>query len=43
MRKLNLTIATVALIAFTTLLLSSCHRNTCPTFSKADQNTAEKA
>ena len=43
MRKLNLTIVTVALIAFTTLLLSSCHRNTCPTFGEADQNTEEKA
>jgi len=43
MRKLNLTIATLALVAFTTILLSSCHRNTCPTFGQAtDTCTQEK-
>lgn len=43
MRKLNIAVATVALVAFTTLLLSSCHRNTCPTFGQADEVAQEQA
>ena len=42
MRKLNLAIATVALVAFTTILLSSCHRNTCPTFGEVEQCSQER-
>ena len=42
MKKLNITIATVVLVAFTTILLSSCHRNTCPTFGEVTQSTHEK-
>ena len=43
MKKLNITIVTIALVAFVTIALSSCHRNTCPTFGEADQSTQEKA
>jgi len=43
MKKLNLAIATLALVTITTILLSSCHRNSCPTFGEADQNTEERS
>lgn len=43
MKKLNLTIATIALVAVLTLVLSSCHRNTCPTFNKVDVETEVRA
>lgn len=39
MKKLNITIATIALVAFVTIALSSCHRNTCPTFNKVEVET----
>ena len=43
MRKLNLAIATLALLTITTVLLSSCHRNTCPTFSNSSQDTEQNS
>lgn len=39
MKKINVTIATIALVLFTTVLLTSCHRNTCPTYGKVDTNS----
>lgn len=36
MKKLNVTLASLALVAFITILLSSCHRNTCPTWNKVE-------
>lgn len=43
MKKLNTTIATVVLVAFVTIMLSSCHRNTCPTFNKVDVKSEVRA
>lgn len=41
MKKLNLAIA-IAIIT-TTILLSSCHRNSCPTFGEAEQDTEQRS
>lgn len=43
MKKLNLTIVTIAFVAFITIALSSCHRNTCPTFNKVDVESEVRA
>ncbi len=43
MKKLNITIATIVLAAFVTIMLSSCHRNTCPTFNKVEVESEVRA
>lgn len=43
MRKLNIAIATLAFLTITTILLSSCHRNSCPTFGDSNQDTEQRS
>ncbi|MGB0886062.1 MAG: hypothetical protein ACPGVH_06375 [Chitinophagales bacterium] len=39
MKKFNITLAAIIFTAVLTLTLSSCHRNTCPTWNKVDVDT----
>ncbi len=41
MKKLNITLATMVLTVILTVLLSSCHRNTCPTFGQTNDTCTE--
>lgn len=43
MKKVNITILSLAFVAFVTIALSSCHRNTCPTFNKVEVEAPVKA
>lgn len=43
MKKINITIVTLVFVAFVTIALSSCHRNTCPTFNKVEVEAPVRA
>ena len=42
MKKLNTIIVSLTIVALTTLLLTSCHRSGCPTFSNIECSAQDK-
>lgn len=43
MKKFNTTLAVVVFASFVMVMLSSCHRNSCPTFNKVEVESEVRA